>query len=128
MAAHACYFNFAFSVLKVNEALHPHRIQGVRKCVNQADRKTVQIYVGREVICFAEGLKQRGWKKEREQEGKTDICHAAPALVTEMMCLFRPEHILVYPGNSAVACRPPDKTIHQSYRALAKQQAQPFIM
>jgi len=38
--------------------------------------------VGRKAICFAEGLKQRGWKKEREQEGKTDICQAAPAFVT----------------------------------------------
>lgn len=57
---HVCKFNFAFAVLKVNEILHPHRIEGVRKCINQADRKAVQIYVGRKVICFAEGLKQRG--------------------------------------------------------------------
>lgn len=63
--AHVCCFSFSFSVLKVNELLHPHRIQGLRKRINRADRKTVQIYVGREIICFAEGLKQRVEERRR---------------------------------------------------------------
>lgn len=83
--------------------------------------------MGRKLTSFAEDFEERGRKKE-EQEGKTDICHAAPALVTETMCLFRPEHTRVYPGNSAVTCRTPDKTIHQSYRALARQPALAFIV
>lgn len=69
-------FAFTFAVLKVSNLLHPHRIQGVRKCISHTDRKTVRAYVGRKVICFAEGPRQMLEGRKRK-EGRTDICHAA---------------------------------------------------